>query len=86
MGLIDLQIGTNSGVFVYLMVRYAKEMGCRDGWRYFALFIATIFIVNALFLQRLGWGMALYKAALIAAGYVAGVLVLAHFDRRKRAR
>lgn len=82
---MEIQILINSGIFVVIMVRFASQMVCRDGLWKLILFLATVLSINAvLMVEKFGLAMAIYKAAMIAVGFLAGVVFIAYANRNDK--
>lgn len=82
---MEVQMLINSGIFVIIMVRFASQMFCRVGlWR-LGLFIAAVLLVNAgLMVERLGPAVAIYKAVMIAVGFLVGTAFMAYASKRRK--
>jgi hypothetical protein len=89
---MDLQIILNSCIFVFIAVRYAEYLMEAANTKAFIGFMLAIFSANVVLLMgRFEVGTALYKAAMIAAGFFVMVVVLSwnrkrHREKKERAQ
>lgn len=82
---MDLQIILNSCIFVFIAVRYAEYLMEAANTKAFIGFMLAVFSANVVLLMgRFEVGTALYKAAMIAAGFFVGVVVLSWNNKRHR--
>jgi hypothetical protein len=82
---IEMQIFINSGIFTFLMARFASSMtGAGHRWR-LAIFVLMVFSANILLLaDRFEPAIAFEKSAMISFGFLVGTIILALLYSRKK--
>lgn len=85
---MDIQILLNSGVFVFVAVRFNEQlMGSAKKWS-LGLFLTSVFATNAaLMYDRYGMYGAAFRSGLISLGFLAAsVLLYRNHQKYKQAR
>lgn len=82
---MDYQVILNSTIFVFIAVRYAESMMQSSRRWLLVCFITAVFLANSgLMLGRFGLLDVFYRASMISAGFLVGVLWLNWNNRRYR--
>lgn len=83
MNSFEIQFLGNSGPFIYLMVRYATAMTSKNNVWKLAVHLSLVFFWNLYWLlDRYDESTSIYKSFMMTLGYLAGVLVVAHFNKK----